>query len=115
MCSESPEAGFCDRRSPESLGPPATDSRSRTTFFLVTTRAVDRADDFMLIDGFPAVLSANFRFPRSDDVRPIGRRARFAVDSAKTCDCRISSTDNKSFNFGCHFLTRDGTRQSLVP
>ncbi len=30
-------------------------------------------------------------------------------------DCRIFSTDNKSFNSGCHFLTRDGTRRQLVP
>src|SRR5256884_6575136 len=30
-------------------------------------------------------------------------------------DCPIFSTDNKSFNSGCHFLTRDGTRRQLVP
>jgi len=68
-----------------------------------------------LIWSFRGAFSTNFRFPRSDDVRPIDRRTQFLVDSMKIRVCRISSTDNKSFNFGCHFLTRDGTRQSLVP
>src|SRR5207245_3771588 len=30
-------------------------------------------------------------------------------------DCPTHNTDNKSFNYGCHFLTRDGTRRHLVP
>src|SRR5256885_6256588 len=33
----------------------------------------------------------------------------------KNSNRRIFNTDNKSFNSGCHFLTRDGTRPHLAP
>src|SRR6266581_7112272 len=116
MCSESPEDGSSERRPSSSVGtrPPIRICVCVPLSFFLRLARSERVDVSM-IWSFRGAFGTNFRFPRSDDVRPIDRRTQFLVDSMKVRVCRISSTDNKSFNFGCHFLTRDGTRQSLVP
>src|SRR2546422_11566468 len=66
-----------------------------------------------------AILQRPFATTRPASVVPAGSHVRAAFGTlslpVEYSDCSGVNTDNKSFNSGCHFLTRDGTRRHLVP
>src|SRR5712691_3748714 len=81
---------------------------------------IANVDVCALVSGVIRALFVRLHFVTTNSLRKEERRRRSksvrdGPSPGKNSNRRIFNTDNKSFNSGCHFLTRDGTRPHLAP